>query len=137
MLDHLKLVEKEIVSAKKELKSLKAAHHDKLAPVKLSQTRLERRSHRPDNEACSDSTHARLLRESLQLEESKQIINKKVKETEDSLMNLNDDKIMLDRDIKVKKITLNIDKNKCMPLRAIFKFDMTTKVNKKKLPYEF
>ena len=34
---------------------------------------------------------------------------------------------VLERDVKVKKITLNIDKNKCLPLRAIFKFDMKTK----------
>ena len=137
LIDHRKLVEKEIVLAKKELKMLKASHHDKLAPVKLTQTRLEKRSHRPDNEACSDSTHARLLRESLQLEESKQLLNKKIMETEDALKNLEEDKVMLERDIKVKKITLNIDKNKCLPLRAIFKFDMTTKVTKKKLPYDF
>ena len=81
--------------------------------------------------------HARLLRESLQLEQSKQMLNKKIKETEETLKNLEEDKVMLDRDIKVKKITLNIDKNKCMPLRAIFKFDMETKVVKKKLPYDF
>ena len=42
---------------------------------------------------------------------------------------------MLERDVKVKKITLNIDKNKCLPLRAFFKFDMKTKLDKKELPY--
>ena len=31
--------------------------------------------------------------------------------------------------------TINIDKNKCLPLRAIFKFDMKTKLDKKELPY--
>ena len=125
------------MSTRRELKTLKAAHHDKLAPVKLAQTRLEQRSHRPDNEACTDSVHARLLRESLQLEQSKQLLNKKIKESEEALNRLEEDKIMLDRDIKVKKITLNIDKTKCLPLRAIFKFDMEAKVVKKKLPYDF
>ena len=57
--DHLKNVDREIVNMKKELKRLKTSHHDKLAPVKLNQTRLERRSHRPDNEACTDSPHQR------------------------------------------------------------------------------
>ena len=36
---------------------------------------------------------------------------------------------MLEREVKVKKITVNIDKNKCLPLRAIFKFDMKTKLD--------
>lgn len=44
---------------------------------------------------------------------------------------------MLERDVKVKKITINIDKNKCLPLRAIFKFDMKTKLDKKELPYSW
>ena len=42
---------------------------------------------------------------------------------------------MLEREVKVKKITVNIDKSKCLPLRAIFKFDMKTKLNSKELPY--
>ena len=52
-------------------------------------------------------------------------------ESENALKLLDEDKAALERDIKVKKVTLNIDKNKCLPLRAIFKFDMNTKVTKK------
>ena len=130
-------MEREISNSKKQLRSLKSAHHEKLAPVKLTQTRLEQRSHRPDNEACSDNVHERLLKESVQLEQSQQMLNKKIAETEETLKHLDEDRAMLVRDIKVKKITLNIDKNKCLPLRAIFKFDMETKLMKKKLPYDF
>ena len=77
---------------------------------------------------------SRLLKESKQLEEGKELLNKKIKESEEALKFLEEDKATLERDIKVKKITINIDKNKCLPLRAIFKFDMTTtniKVGKK------
>lgn len=73
----------------------------------------------------------RLLKESQQLEDSKDLLNKKIKESENALKLLDEDKAALERDIKVKKVTLNIDKNKCLPLRAIFKFDMNTKVTKK------
>ena len=69
---------------------------------------------------------SRLLKESKQLEEGKELLNKKIKESEEALKFLEEDKATLERDIKVKKITINIDKNKCLPLRAIFKFDMTT-----------
>ena len=59
--DQLKHVDREMTHLRKELRRLKSAHHDKLAPVQLSQTRLEKRSHRPDNEACNDSPHQRSL----------------------------------------------------------------------------
>ena len=77
------------------------------------------------------NVYLRLLKESQQLEDSKDLLNKKIKESENALKLLEEDKAALERDIKVKKVTLNIDKNKCLPLRAIFKFDMNTKVNKK------
>lgn len=71
------------------------------------------------------------MKESQQLEESKEQLNKKIQESEEALKCLEEDKAELERDIKVKKITLNIDKNKCLPLRAIFKFDMTSKNGRK------
>ena len=84
-------------------------------------------------EAClfNKNDHFRLLKESQQLEDNKELLNKKIKESEEALKNLEEDKLMLERDIKIKKITMNIDKNKCLPLRAIFKFDMNTKLQKK------
>ena len=73
----------------------------------------------------------RLLKESQQLEENKELLNQKTKETEDIITNLESVRASLERDVRVKKITLNIDKNKCLPLRAIFKFDISSKISKK------
>ena len=55
----LQEVIKELSAARKELRRLKSCHHDSLVPTKMIQTRLERRSHRPHNEACTDSPHIR------------------------------------------------------------------------------
>ena len=55
----LEEVSKELLAARKELKRLKTCHHDKLLPTKMTQTRLERRSHRPQGEACTDAPHIR------------------------------------------------------------------------------
>ena len=55
----LQEVSKELSAARKEVRRLKSCHHDSLVPTKMIQTRLERRSHRPHNEACSDSPHIR------------------------------------------------------------------------------
>ena len=73
----------------------------------------------------------RLLKESQQLEENKELLNQKTRETEDIITNLDTVRASLERDVRVKKITLNIDKNKCLPLRAIFKFDISSKINTK------
>ena len=73
----------------------------------------------------------RLLKESQQLEENKELLNQKTRETEDIITNLDMVRASLERDVRVKKITLNIDKNKCLPLRAIFKFDISSKINTK------
>ena len=73
----------------------------------------------------------RLLKESQQLEENKELLNQKTKETEDIINNLDTVRASLERDVRVKKISLNIDKNKCLPLRAIFKFDVSSKIYKK------
>ena len=55
----LQEVVKELAAARKELRRLKSCQHDSLVPTKMIQTRLERRSHRPHNEACTDSPHVR------------------------------------------------------------------------------
>ena len=127
----LQEVSKELLAARKELRRLKSCQHEKLLPTKMTQTRLERRSHRPQGEACSDGPHLRLLQEAKQLEETKQLINQKTRETEEVVTNLESNKAALEREQKVKKVTLNIDKNKCLPLRAIFKFDISSKTFRK------
>ena len=58
----LQEVLKELSAAKKELRRLKSCQHDSLVPTKMIQTRLERRSHRPHNEACTDSPHIRSVK---------------------------------------------------------------------------
>ena len=55
----LQEVVKELSAARKEVRRLKSCQHDSLVPTKMIQTRLERRSHRPHNEACTDSPHIR------------------------------------------------------------------------------
>ena len=65
------------------------------------------------------------------MEENKELLNQKTKETEDIIKNLDTVRASLERDVRVKKISLNIDKNKCLPLRAIFKFDVSSKIYKK------
>ena len=47
----------------KHIESLKQAIRNKGNPLKVAQTRLEARSHRPDVELCRDPPHHRLVEE--------------------------------------------------------------------------
>jgi len=49
------------IKQEKHIQQLKKAIRDKEAPLKVSQTRLEARTHRPDVELCRDPPYHRLV----------------------------------------------------------------------------
>ena len=75
---HKKLTFKEIYDQEKHIAQLKKAIRDKEAPLKVSQTRLEARTHRPDVELCRDPPFHRLVEEVGQITESVDLLNRKV-----------------------------------------------------------
>ena len=96
---HLSKTMQEIYDQEKHIESIKAAIRAKEAPLKVSQTRLEARSHRPDVELCRDPPYHRLVQEvgfyyylySLlteiiiqvnELQESIELLNRKLNEAE-------------------------------------------------------
>ena len=72
----------EIYDQEKHIAQLKKAIRDKEAPLKVSQTRLEARTHRPDVELCRDPPFHRLVEEVGQISESVDLLNRKVKNQE-------------------------------------------------------
>lgn len=53
----------ETASQEKNIAALKKAIADKEGPVKVAQTRLEARNHRPNVELCYDTVHSSLMSE--------------------------------------------------------------------------
>lgn len=53
----------ETASQEKNIAALKKAIADKEGPVKVAQTRLEVRNHRPNVELCYDTVHSSLMSE--------------------------------------------------------------------------
>lgn len=53
----------EIASQEKNIEALKKAIADKEGPVKVAQTRLDARNHRPNVELCYDTVHSSLMSE--------------------------------------------------------------------------
>ncbi len=79
---HLSKTQQEIYDQEKHISGLKKAIRDKEAPLKVSQTRLEARSHRPDVELCRDPVYHRLVEETSQIQESVDLLNRKLSEAE-------------------------------------------------------
>jgi len=102
------------------LRPSKKALRDKGPPLKVAQTRLEARAHRPDVELCRDPPHLRLVEEVGQLQESIDLLNRKLSEAEAAHQDLLRNKARLEHDIKIKSNSLFIDREKCLSMRKSF-----------------
>ncbi|XP_019292918.2 tektin-4 isoform X2 [Panthera pardus] len=116
--DHLHKTLREITDQEHNVAALKQAIKDKEAPLKVAQTRLYQRSHRPNVELCRDTAQFRLASEVEELNTSLAALKEKLLEAEQSLRNLEDTRMSLEKDIVVKTNSLFIDRHKCMAHRA-------------------
>ncbi|XP_071616893.1 tektin-4 [Heliangelus exortis] len=115
---HLGKVLKEIGNQEANIAALKQAIKDKEAPLKVLQTRLYDRSFRPNVELCRDEAQFRLISEGEALMESIKSLKKKLLEAEESLRNLEDTRMDLEKDIAVKTNSIFIARQKCMTHRT-------------------
>ena len=104
----------------KHIQHLKKAIRDKEAPLKVAQSRLEARTHRPDMELCRDPPHHRIVEEVGQIQESVDLLNRKLNEAEHSHQDLLVNKARLEHDLKIKSNSLFIDREKCLSSRKSF-----------------
>ncbi|XP_004705845.1 tektin-4 [Echinops telfairi] len=115
---HLRKTLREITDQEHNVAALKQAIKDKEAPLKVAQTRLYQRSHRPNVELCRDAAQFRLVSETEELHMSLAALKEKLLEAEQSLRNLEDTRMSLEKDIAIKTNSLFIDRQKCMAQRA-------------------
>ncbi|XP_032701838.1 tektin-4 isoform X1 [Lontra canadensis] len=116
--NHLHKTLREITDQEHNIATLKQAIKDKEAPLKVAQTRLYQRSHRPNVELCRDAAQFRLVSEVEELDTSLAVLKEKLLEAEQSLRNLEDTRMHLEKDLAVKTNSLFIDRQKCMAHRA-------------------
>ncbi|XP_007955660.1 tektin-4 [Orycteropus afer afer] len=115
---HLRKTLREITDQEYNVAALKQAIKDKEAPLRVAQSRLYQRSHRPNVELCRDAAQFRLVSEVEDLNTSLAALKEKLLEAEQLLHNLEDTRMSLERDIAVKSNSLFIDRQKCMARRA-------------------
>jgi len=112
---------------------LHASIRAKEAPLKVAQTRLNDRRARPGIESCHDPAQDQyvefedyfalnvfifsLIGEVYQLSQSVDRLTSELNEAESNLKKLRDDHQVLVKEIEMKKNSLYIDQQKCMPVR--------------------
>ncbi|NXS11174.1 TEKT1 protein, partial [Neodrepanis coruscans] len=112
----LAMVMDETASQEKNIASLKKAIADKEGPVKVAQTRLEVRNHRPNVELCYDRVQHGLMSEVQEIAKNIQR-QEALAQAETELKGLSRKQLSLEEEIKVKENTLYIDEVLCMQMR--------------------
>lgn len=124
---HLHKTQQEIFDVEKHIEMLRKAINDKSNPLKVAQTRLEARSHRPDLELCRDNAHVRLVEEVCEIQDSVATLHRKLQDAEAQHQNLLITKSNLEGNLKNKVDALFIDREKCMGIRRSFPVNNTIK----------
>lgn len=100
---------------------LESALEAQQGPLKVAQTRLQRRSQRPNVELVKDPAQYSLLKEVEAIEDAMEQLRAQITVAEDTLRGMRRAELQLEEDIAVKTKSLNIDL-KCMQRRQQFKF---------------
>merc|ERR1712106_571825 len=107
----------EIADLDDHIKMLKKALDLKRPPLKVAETRLALRTHRPNVEACNDSPQGRLVDEVVEINDSINILTQKLADAEDARAQLLRAQAEVREDIRVKESSLRIDRGKCLGQR--------------------
>jgi tektin-4 len=107
----------EIARQENNIIELKKAIKDKENPMKVAQTRLHDRSYRPGIELCRDPAHTQLVGEVLEISQSVDALIRQLNQAEENLNKLNDDRLILEKEIAMKTKSLYTDRDKCLPVR--------------------
>ncbi len=96
---------------------LKEAINEKQAPMKVSQTRSDHRTERPNIELCRDPVQFRLISEINEINVNVTRLLELLADAESSLKGLIRNKLSLEEDIEIKKKSLYLDRDVCVEHR--------------------
>lgn len=87
-------------------------------PMKVAQTRLDNRNRRLNVENCRDRAHLGLVEEVRSIEESTLALSISIKEAEDTKNALIQTRVLLERELLLKRRALQLDKERCLFYRS-------------------
>lgn len=89
-------------------------------PMKVSQTRLDNRHQRPRVENCRDESQFALIGEVRSIHDSMTVLNEELRKSQDMKRELMIERGNLEREIMLKRRTINIDRERIQLLRTHF-----------------
>lgn len=87
-------------------------------PMKVAQTRLDNRNRRLNVENCRDRAHIGLVEEVRSTEEATLALSISIKEAEDTKIALSQTRVLLERELLLKRRTLQLDRERCLFYRS-------------------
>ncbi|KYN04709.1 PREDICTED: tektin-3-like [Cyphomyrmex costatus] len=114
---HLHKIQEEIFDVEKSIVLMQKTIADKSPVLKVAYTRLEARTHRPDNELCKDDAQLRMNREVQDINKIVYDLNMKLQQSEAQHQQLLRTRSNLESNLKSKIDALFIDREKCLGLR--------------------
>ena len=89
----------------------------KLGSLKMTETRLDNRMHRPGNELCRDLAQYTLIESEHELRAAIAEIKDRIARSHESLKALDRQKLQLEQQIEIKCQSLFIDETECQGMR--------------------
>ena len=120
---NLLVTSKELEDLGDHIRILKKALDEKRPPLKVAETRLALRTHRPILEACDDSPQGKLVDEVVEINDSINILTQKLSDAESARAQLLKAKAELREDLRVKETSLTIDRVNCLGPRLRFPYN--------------
>lgn len=117
---HLAKVLEEIFEVEKTIELVKQCIEEKAPYMKVAQTRLEARTHRPNMESTRDHVQNRLAEEVYEVCESVEMLKAKLRDSENALQQLLRTKSSLEHSLNLKLHSIFIDREKCLGLRKSY-----------------
>ncbi|CAG5116844.1 unnamed protein product [Candidula unifasciata] len=115
--DNLNRVIAQIKEQEENIATLEMSIQAKEAAMKVAQTRLEVRQHRPNLELCRDPVQYKLIEEVQEIANSVAQLQARLRDANSSLKGLVRNQLELEEEIAIKANTLFIDEVECMGMR--------------------
>lgn len=117
LIENLKKTVDEIAATERCIGDLKKAIKSKENEVKVVQTRLFMREQRPNVDQCRDPVHYHLVAESNELMRTVDALQQKLNESNHALKDLQDQRLVTEKEIVIKTKSIFIDRDKCLSHR--------------------
>ncbi|KAL2087015.1 hypothetical protein ACEWY4_018074 [Coilia grayii] len=115
---HLSEILQQIGAQERNIVSLQQALYDKEAPMRVAQSRLHHRTHRPNMELCRDAPQLSLVEEVGEITHTMSALTQQLSEARASLAAMEESRMVLEKAIACKTHSLFIDRDKCMSHRV-------------------